>query len=124
EGTAGGTVEVEDSEISTSGPAANSTRIVDGAGAQLCVLAINLKLSGTGDMKLVAGSRVIGDALDVANTLENYDNTIFGAGTIGKIGRAACRARDDKAGIAAATEYSKPLVMNSGNVIDKDRMHG
>src|SRR5579864_3450530 len=106
EATGTGELDVKESEINNTGSAALGISIA--AAAELLVDVGSLKLDGAGTLTL-AGT-ITGQAANAGNELDNFDNTIVGAGTISNI---------DLDNAAAGTiDATGVLILNTGTVID------
>jgi hypothetical protein len=74
----------------------------------------NLQLNGGGDVTLESGSQITGNGTDSPDTLENFDNTISGAGTIGD-GSGALALTNDSGGTIDANVLGESLTLNTGS---------
>ena len=90
EAVTGGEFDVKDSMINWAGatPSAGTNGIlIGGSSSELLVDVTNLQLTGGGAVLLESGSLIYGNGSSGSpDTLENVDNTISGAGTIGHNG--------------------------------------
>ena len=104
EATSGGTLDVQDSEINNSGTGDKGV-LVDGSSFLEVDVAPGtggtLQLIGGGTLALQSGSQILGNGAD-AETLENVDNTIIGAGTIGN-GDGRLTLHNDAGGTGSTT---------------------
>ncbi|HUK32878.1 MAG TPA: hypothetical protein VLV86_03145 [Vicinamibacterales bacterium] len=76
----------------------------------------DLQLTGHGDVALTRGSEILGNGDGChPDTLDNVDNTIFGAGTIGHHDDGALALRNEAHGTIDANVYGQSLVIETGN---------
>ena len=81
-GTVGGEIDVKATSIDNTGTGSNGISV--GNLSTLLVDVSNLQLNGSGAVTLSAGSQILGNGSSGSpDTLENVNNTISGAGTIG-----------------------------------------
>ncbi len=82
EATAAGVLDIQDVKINNTGTGAAGI-LIDGT-SELLVDTATLKLTGSGDVTLAGGSLIDGNGTTPSpDTLDNVNNTITGAGTIG-----------------------------------------
>ena len=110
EATGGGKLDVQDSAIINSGTGSLGMN-VDGT-STFEVDVANLQLTGAGTLTLLTGSKVIGNG--ATDTLENFNNTIIGAGTIGHLGDGNLTLHNDAGGTIDATGV---LTIDTGHSI-------
>ena len=73
--------------------------MVTGAGSELLVDTATLKLVGDGTVTLASGGAIFGNGSPgTPDTLENVNNTIIGAGTIGDAGNGELALVNDVSG--------------------------
>ena len=90
--------------------------MVTGTGSELLVDTATLQLIGGGTVTLENGGAIVGNGSPgTPDTLENVDNTIAGAGTIGDAGNGELALVNDVNGTIAA---SGVLTFATGNTID------
>ena len=121
EATGGGTLDILDSKIHNAGIGADGI-VVDGSASTLLVDAATLKLTGDGDVTLQNGGLITESASYVLAhsgailALDNIDNTIEGAGTIGTgDGHFALANRADAT--IDANVSGEMLTLDTGNTI-------
>jgi FecR protein len=81
EATAFGVLDIQDVKINNTGTGSNGI-FIDST-SELLVDTSTLKLVGNGDVTLETGSLIDGNGSDAPDTLDNVNNRITGAGTIG-----------------------------------------
>ena len=82
----GGEFDIQDSQINNTGTGLDGI-VVTGTGSELLVDTTTLKLVGDGTVTLESGGSITGNGSPgTPDTLENIDNTITGAGSIGDAG--------------------------------------
>ena len=110
----GDELDVQDSRIDNTGTTLGI--LVAETGSELLVDTATLKLVGEGTVTLASGGAIVGNgAPGTPDTLENVDNTILGAGTIGDAGNGELALINDVNGTIAAYGV---LTFATGNVID------
>ena len=118
EAVTGSELDVKDSEINWAGatPIAGTNGIlIGGSSSELLVDVTNLQLTGGGAVLLLSGSLIYGNGSSGSpDTLENVDNTISGAGTIGHNGDGDLALTNDSHGIIDATGT---VVLFTGNAV-------
>ena len=103
EAIGGGELDVQDSQINNTGAGLDGI-VVTGAGSELLVDTATLKLVGDGTVTLASGRAIVGNGSPgTPDTLENVDNTITGAGTIGDAGNGELALVNDVNGTIVAT---------------------
>jgi hypothetical protein len=120
EATGGGTLDIQDTTIANSGTGSLGIK-VDGT-STFEVDVANLQLTGNGAVTLLAGSQVIGNA--AGDTLENFNNTISGAGTIGHLGNGKLTLTNDAGGTIDANVPGQTLTIDTGNTDHQCRADG
>ncbi len=117
EATNGGVLDVQDGEIHNAGTGPGHGIAIDGT-STLMVDTVTLQLTGGGDVTIAAGSSITDDAANVDSfvTLDNIDNTISGAGTIGS-GDGEFILTNESAGTIDATGT---IVFDTGHSISND----
>ena len=118
EAVAGGEFDVKDSTINWIGATAiagTNGILIGGSSSELLVDVANLQLTGGGAVMLESGSLIYGNGSSGSpDTLENVDNTIIGAGTIGHNGDGDLALTNDAHGTIDATGI---LVLDTGHSI-------
>ena len=116
EATGAGELDVQASSVNNTGSGANGIEVT-GTGSELLVDTTTLKLAGDGTVTLVNGGAIVGGGSPGApDTLENVDNTITGAGTIGNSGNGQLALVNDVDGTIHAN--GQTLTLDTGNTID------
>ena len=111
----GGELDVQDSQINNTGTGLDGI-VVTGTGSELLVDTTTLKLVGDGTVTLESGGAIVGNGSPgTPDTLENVDNTITGAGTIGDAGNGELALVNDVNGTIVATGGT--LTLDTGNTI-------
>ncbi len=115
--TGGGTLDIKDSEIANAILSAKGSITVDGT-STFKVDNADLQLTGQGSMTLTSGSKVIGNG-STATLLENFDNTITGAGTIGSGAAGMLSLKNDLGGTinANVNDPAKMLTLHTGAAV-------
>ena len=113
EATGGGTLDIQDNTIANSGTGALGIK-VDGT-STFEVDVANLQLTGSGAVTLLAGSQLIGNA--AGDTLDNVNNTISGAGTIGYLGNGKLTLNNESGGTIDANQSGQTLAIDTGNQV-------
>ncbi len=111
----GGELDIQDCQINNTGTGLDGI-VVTGAGSELLVDTATLKLVGDGTVTLASGGAIFGNGSPGApDTLENVDNTITGAGTIGDAGNGELALVNDVSGTIAASGGT--LTLDTGHTI-------
>ena len=124
EATGGGVLDIQDNRIDNAGTGTHGI-IVDGASSGLVVDTGNLQLAGGGDVTLENGGQITENANyvlanpDAIVTLDNIDNTIEGAGTIGS-GDGYFRLANQADGTIDADVSGRTLTIDTGNRLVND----
>ena len=117
EASGGGVLDVKDSQISNVFGGSHGSITVDGT-STFKVDNADLQLTGQGSMTLTSGSKVIGNG-STATLLENFDNTITGAGTIGSGAAGMLSLKNDLGGTinANVNDPTKMLTLHTGATV-------
>ena len=111
----GGELDIQDSQINNTGTGLDGI-VVTGTGSELLVDTTTLKLVGDGTVTLASGGAIVGNGSPgTPDTLENVDNTITGAGTIGDAGNGELALVNDVNGTIVANGGT--LTLDTGNTI-------
>jgi hypothetical protein len=115
EATNHGTLDLQNS-IDNTGVGPSAGILIDGT-STLLVDTSDLQLTGSGTVTLESGSQIEGNGSSASpDTLENVNNTIEGAGTIGT-GDGKLALENDTAGIIDANVANHTLTIDTGNDI-------
>ena len=116
EATGGGELDIQTGSIDNSGSGATGI-LVDGT-STLLVDTANLELTGGGAVALENGSQVLGNGTSGSpDTLENFDNTITGAGSIGYQGNGDLALTNDSGGTIDANVRGETLTIDTGTTV-------
>ncbi len=113
EAIGGGELDVQGGQINNTGAGLDGI-VVTSTGSELLVDTTSLKLVGDGTVTLASGGAIVGNgSLGTPDTLENFDNTITGAGTIGDASNGELALANDVNGTIVATGGT--LTIDTGN---------